>query len=116
MHNSNQLPLYELTRGEIVESIHFGSIAVSDNQGRLVAWYGDPNTETFLRSSAKPFQAIPLMEAKSVEKLNLSSEEIAIICASHSGTDQHIKILQGLQLKTGVQESQLQCGVHLQGI
>lgn len=112
MQNSNQLPLYELTRGEIVESIHYGSIAVSDNQGRLVAWYGDPNTETFLRSSAKPFQAIPLIEAKAAEKFDLSGEEIALICASHSGTDQHVKKLQTLQLKTGLQESQLQCGVH----
>jgi L-asparaginase II len=112
MQKSNQLPLYELTRGEIVESIHFGSIAVSDSQGRLVAWYGDPNTETFLRSSAKPFQAIPLIEVLAAEKINLSGEQIALICASHSGTDQHVKELQGLQSKTGVQESQLQCGVH----
>lgn len=112
MQNSNQLPLYELTRGEIVESIHFGSIAVSDSEGRLVAWYGDPNTETFLRSSAKPFQAIPLMEVQAAEKIHLSGEQIALICASHSGTDLHVQQLESLQSKNGIQESQLQCGVH----
>jgi L-asparaginase II len=112
MLKTDQLPLYELTRGEIVESVHYGSIAVSDSQGRLVAWYGDPNTVTFLRSSAKPFQALPFVEARGPEKYDLSGEEIAILCASHSGTDDHVKILHNIQAKTGVKESELRCGVH----
>ena len=62
MLENEPLPLYELSRGEFVESIHYGSIAISDNQGRLVAWYGDPHTTTFLRSAAKPFQALPFIE------------------------------------------------------
>ncbi|NIT54394.1 MAG: asparaginase, partial [candidate division Zixibacteria bacterium] len=90
MPKTDQLPLYELTRGELVESIHFGSIAISDNQGRLVGWYGDPNTRTFLRSSAKPFQAIPFIEQNGQAYFDLSLEEIALICASHSGTDKHV--------------------------
>ena len=112
MPKSDQLPLYELTRGEIVESVHYGSIAVSDNQGRLLAWYGDPNTVTFLRSSAKPFQALPFIEADGPDKFGLSGEEIALICASHSGTYEHVERLHSIQAKTGVNESQLCCGVH----
>ena len=112
MPKTDQLPLYELTRGEIVESVHYGSIAVSDSQGRLVAWYGDPNTITFLRSSAKPFQALPFVEADGPEKYDLSAEEIALICASHSGTDEHVERLHTLQEKTGVKELQICCGVH----
>jgi L-asparaginase II len=112
MSKTDQMPLYELTRGEFVESIHYGSIAISDNQGRLVAWYGDPNTATFLRSSAKPFQALPFIEANGPEKYNLTPIDIALICASHSGTDQHVKQINMLQTKTGVNETELQCGVH----
>lgn len=112
MPKTDQLPLYELTRGGIVESVHYGSIAVSDSQGRLVAWYGDPNTVTFLRSSAKPFQALPFIEAKGQEKYDLSGQEIALICASHSGTDEHVEQLKTLQAKAGVEESELCCGVH----
>lgn len=112
MPKTDQLPLYELTRGEIVESIHFGSIAISDNQGRLVGWYGDPHTRTFLRSSAKPFQAIPFIEQNSQAYFDLSMEEIALICASHSGTDKHVATIQALQKKTGVSESELMCGTH----
>lgn len=113
MQESEHFPLYELTRGDIVESIHCGSIAVSDRHGRLVAWYGNPDSVTFLRSSAKPFQALPFIEAKGDQKYNLVSREIALLCASHSGTDAHIEQLRILQEKTGIRESNLCCGVHL---
>jgi len=112
MSSTEQLPLYELTRGEFVESIHFGSIAISDNQGRLVAWYGDPHTITFLRSSAKPFQALPFIEENGQGFFNLLPNEIALICASHSGTDQHVACVQNIQKKTGVNEDELMCGIH----
>jgi L-asparaginase II len=112
MLKTNQLPLYELTRGELVESIHYGSIAISDNQGRLVGWYGDPHTRTFLRSSAKPFQALPFIEQNGPGYFELSLEEVAVICASHSGTDNHVSTIRSIQKKTGVNESQLMCGIH----
>ena len=112
MLKTDQLPLYELTRGELVESVHYGSIAISDNQGRLVGWYGDPHTRTFLRSSAKPFQALPFIEQNGQDYFDLSMGEVALICASHSGTDKHVSTIQSIQKKTGVSESELQCGVH----
>jgi L-asparaginase II len=112
MLNTDQLPLFELTRGELVESLHYGSIAISDSQGRLVGWYGDPHTKTFLRSSAKPFQALPFIEQNGQDFFDLSLGEIALICASHSGTDQHVSTIQSIQKKTGVSESELQCGIH----
>ncbi len=112
MSKTGHLPLYELKRGEFVESIHYGSIAISDNKGRLVAWYGDPHTVTFLRSSAKPFQALPFIEENGHNIFNLSADEIALICSSHSGTDEHVKCVQNIQNKTGVIETELLCGVH----
>jgi len=112
MSKSNQMPLYEFTRGEFVESIHYGSIAISDNQGRLVSWYGDPNTSTFLRSSAKPFQALPFIEANGPEKYDFAPVDIALICSSHSGTDEHVERINALQTKSGVNETELLCGVH----
>lgn len=105
-------PLFELTRGETVESTHVGSIAVVDSTGALIAWVGDPQHVTYLRSTAKPFQALPLIELGGPARYDLTSPEIALLCASHSGTDEHTAVLQSLQLKTGVQESDLMCGVH----
>ncbi len=105
-------PVFALTRGHIVESVHFGAAAIVDSKGRLLASIGDPQTVTFLRSSAKPFQALPFIEQRGHEKFGMTPKEIALICASHSGTDEHVATVSGLQAKIGVRESDLMCGVH----
>jgi L-asparaginase II len=78
----------------------------------MVAWWGDPRLVTFLRSSAKPFQVLPFLERGGQAYYQLTLQEIALICASHSGTDAHVSVARGIQAKTGVQEADLQCGVH----
>ncbi len=108
-------PLVELTRGPLVESIHFGALAIVDASGKLVAGVGDTNLVANLRSSAKPLQAIPLVENGGVERFGLTDREVAITCASHSGTDEHVSVLKSAQAKIGVHETDLQCGVHLPG-
>ena len=105
-------PLFEVTRGRIIESIHFGAVAVVDSSGRLLAWLGDPKGITFLRSSAKPFQALPFIERGGGQTFHLTSREVALICGSHDGTDEHVKGIKGIQAKVGVQESDLLCGSH----
>ena len=107
------LPIFEVTRGGIVESVHFGAAAVVDSSGRLLAWYGDPKLTTFMRSSAKPFQALPFIEAGGDLTFHLTSRELAILCASHDGTDEHVEVIKAIQAKVGVQESDLLCGTHL---
>lgn len=106
------LPLLELTRGGIVESIHQGAIAVADAQGRLLASYGDPNRVVYLRSSAKPFQALPFVEAGGPEHFNFSPREVALMCASHLGLDMHVETLVGMQAKIPATENDLLCGTH----
>lgn len=109
---SPYLPIFELTRGETIESVHFGAFAIVDSEGTLITSHGDPKAISYLRSSAKPFQALPLIEAGGHKKWAFNAKEIAILCASHSGTDEHFKVLFGLQAKIGVSESDLLCGVH----
>jgi L-asparaginase II len=108
-------PLLEVVRGEIVESIHHGSIAVADSNGKLIASYGDPKTVAFLRSSAKPFQAIPFVERGGADHFNYTSRELAITCASHEGSAMHVQTVEAMQKKIGIEESLLQCGVHMPG-
>ena len=110
---SEYQPVFELTRGNIVESTHFGAVAVVDSNGRLLAWYGDPKLVSFMRSSAKPFQALPFIEHGGDQTFHLTSKEIAIICGSHEGTDEHVEVIKGIQAKVGVSESDLLCGTHL---
>ena len=64
----------EAVRGGIVESVHRVSVAVVDAGGRLVARSGDPDFVTFLRSAAKPFQALPLVEDGAAEHGGISIE------------------------------------------
>ncbi|RPJ27271.1 MAG: asparaginase [Chloroflexi bacterium] len=108
-------PLFEVTRGSIVESVHYGSIAVVDANGKLIRSYGDPQTVAFLRSSAKPFQALPFVERGGMEHFGFTPLELSIACASHEGSDLHVQTVEGMQKKIGIQESDLQCGVHLPG-
>lgn len=111
MHSPSHLPLVELTRGNLVESIHYGSIAVADSEGAIKT-YGDTSTPFFLRSSAKPIQALALLENDGAKILDLTLKEIAIICSSHSGMDEHVTVLQRLHKKIGIRETDLQCGIH----
>lgn len=112
MSASSYVPLVELTRGPIVECIHFGAFAIVDAAGRLVASAGDPGHVANLRSSSKPFQALPLIEQGGAEHFGLTDQEVALMCASHSGTDEQMSVLIPMQAKVGVEESNLQCGVH----
>lgn len=106
------LPLVEYTRGGIVESLHSGAIAVADTQGRLVASYGDPSLVSFLRSSAKPFQTLPLIESGAAEAFALTPREIAITCGSHLGLDMHVETVASIQARIGASERDLLCGTH----
>ncbi|MEL7645434.1 MAG: asparaginase [Anaerolineaceae bacterium] len=109
---SGYAPLVELTRGAMVECVHFGAFAVVDAYGKLLCSAGNPNLVTFPRSSMKPFQVLPFVESGGPEHFGLSDEELAIMCASHAGTEAHVDVLRSIHQKTGLQESDLQCGVH----
>jgi len=112
------LPMVELTRGlsldgeQTIESEHFGAAAVVDATGKLLAWYGNPKTVTYMRSTSKPFQALQFFERGGASFYHLTQQEIALICASHSGTDEHVAVAKSIQEKAGLNENDLQCGVH----
>lgn len=112
MQEKTFMPLVELTRGEIVESVHFGTVVISDHAGTTLFNLGNPEHTTFLRSTAKPLQVLALLEHSGIEQYHFEDDEIAIMCASHSGTDEHVAVLRRLQKKIGIDENDLQCGIH----
>lgn len=105
-------PLVEVTRGSLVESIHYGALAVVDARGDLVAHAGDPRLKTYLRSSAKPFQLLPLVESGGAEHFGFSDRELAVMAASHAGEPRHVEAVQGILARIGLTEDALQCGAH----
>ncbi len=106
------IPLAKFYRGGHAESVHFGSIAVVDSRGRLLAFAGDPHQKTFLRSTAKPFQALPFLSEGGAGEYDLSGEEIALICASHGGEPHHVATAAALLRREELDESDLHCGAH----
>jgi L-asparaginase II len=113
MPEQTYLPLVEFTRGAIVESIHCGVVVVSDHAGNILFKIGDENLITYLRSTAKPLQVLALLEHPEAAHYHFEDDEIAIMCASHSGTDEHVAVLKKLQEKVSIDENDLQCGTHL---
>ena len=109
------LPLLELTRGRVTESTHVGAIAIVDSNGKMLTSYGDPDTVAFLRSSAKPFQVLPFVERGGVEYFGFTPAELALAAASHETAQIHLNAVEALQKKTGIKESDLQCGPHMPG-
>lgn len=106
-------PLVSVYRGGRVESVHSGSIAVVDAAGRLIAFAGDPASQTYLRSAAKPFQTLPLLHEGALEEFDLSPEEIALISASHGGEPRHVATAAAILRKGDFDESDLLCGAHV---
>ena len=95
----------EVTRGGVVEAVHtVHAVAVRD--GRIVAEAGDPRLVTFLRSSAKPLQALPLVRTRP----DLADREIAIACASHLSRPEQLDAVRTLLGKAGASEADLETG------
>ncbi|WP_246067047.1 asparaginase [Paenibacillus koleovorans] len=110
--SSISAPLARVTRGPLTESQHRGHAAVVDRSGHLLAGLGDPMLVTFARSSAKPLQAIPVVESGAAEAYRLGPDELALLCASHNGEPAHIQAVERLLKQMGVTVHDLGCGPH----
>ena len=104
--------LVELTRGLWRESVHAGAVAVARANGELVAAVGDVARPIFPRSAIKPLQALPLIETGAADRYALGARELAIACASHSGTREHAATVAKVMLMAGLDVSALSCGTQ----
>jgi L-asparaginase II len=105
-------PLVEVTRGGITESRHRGHVVAVEADGTTAAYLGAPETVTYLRSSAKPHQAIPLVASGAADRFGFTEKEIALACASHSGEPIHTEVAASMLKKIGLEPEALKCGTH----
>jgi L-asparaginase II len=110
-HRANPV-LVDAYRGDRIESRHRGALAVAVPDGRLLLAFGDVETPVYPRSAVKALQALPLVEGGAAEAFALDDEELAVACASHSGDDVHLRAVQRLLAKAGLEEGALACGAH----
>lgn len=94
-------------RGGFVESRHVGAALVLNEQGEVVAQYGNTDAYILPRSSLKPLQAIATLNAGAT----LADEELAIATASHVGSDRHVELVRNILARAGLTEDALQCPV-----
>ena len=109
------VPLAEVLRGNAVESVHLGSVAVVDRHGQLICSAGDPGALTFTRSALKPLQALPFAAAGGIERFGFSAAQVALMCASHSGEPRHVEAVADMLRRCGCSPGDLQCGSHAPG-
>jgi L-asparaginase II len=104
--------LVEVTRGNIVESRHRGSVAVMDADGALVLSLGDIDQFVFPRSAVKSIQALPFVESGAADAYGFGDREIALSCASHSGQAEHAALAASMLHRAGLDHTALECGAH----
>jgi L-asparaginase II len=103
--------LAHVMRGKEVESIHRGNLAVLDDDNNIIYSVGDPYARTYWRSAAKPFQALPMIEAGGIERFGFDDEELAVMTASHGGEEGHVAKIKSILDKMGCGVEVLDCGV-----
>lgn len=107
--------LAEVWRGSASESVIRGHAVVVGADGALVAWAGDPESLTTLRSAVKPLQAQGFLRTGAYDDLGAGDDELALACASHQGEEIHVATARRLLARAGRDESALACGPQWPG-
>ena len=112
MHETNPEILVKYIRDGLTEQEHRGFVVLADKE-RSFDFIGDAkNIPFYLRSCAKPLQASLLIDYGMDKLYDMTEEEIALCCASHSGEKIHTDIACRLLEKIGLDETYLKCGFH----
>jgi L-asparaginase II len=109
------MPLHvetRLWRGSILESRHHLQVVVAGPDGRIEAATEQASLVTTFRSSAKPFQLLPLVERGHAERWGFSDEQLAVMAASHTGSSSHRALVAGILDRLGLEDRDLACGFH----
>ncbi|QVK17011.1 asparaginase [Mycoplasmatota bacterium] len=104
-----QALLVEDYRGDILECEHWGHICGVTDRGEIKYAVGDINFLSYLRSSAKTVQAIPLIKRGIEKKCQFTEKEIVVLVASHRAQSMHVEALEGIMKKVGIEERELIC-------
>jgi L-asparaginase II len=106
------VPLVAAVRGAFVESLHRGHAVAVTGDGTVALSLGAPDSLTFMRSAAKPFQALPLVASGAADRFGLTAREIAVVCGSHNAETDHREAVLSILDKIGLRVSDLKCGPH----
>jgi L-asparaginase len=100
-----------LLREGIIESIHQVEATVCDDKGRLLLVAGSSETNTFIRSALKPFQALAVTSTGTLERFDLTDRDLAIMCSSHRGNIEQARQVFNILWRADIDPSALQCPI-----
>jgi L-asparaginase II len=95
--------LAKVTRGDLAESLHLGHLVVLNSDGSTYLSKGSPDLPIYPRSAIKSLQASAMLKAG----LRVEENELALICASHSGSQSHIDLVTRMLTSRDISISQL---------
>jgi L-asparaginase II len=110
---THPVPLTEIWRGSLLESLHLGHAVICDDTGQIVQSWGDPEAVIYPRSSCKMIQALPLITSGAADKYGLGSEHLALACASHNGAAIHTDRVKAWLNRLGKSDDDFLCGPQM---
>ncbi len=110
---TDPVEMTEIWRGPVAESVHRGHAVICDETGALVEAWGDPQATVLPRSSAKMIQALPLLESGAADARGLTTEHLALACASHQGAEIHTSRVRAWMDDLGLTDNDFRCGPHM---
>lgn len=100
--------LVAVTRAGLPENVHRGRICVvSADGGEFVESFGDEGAAAFVRSTAKPLQAIAPLIGGVAERFGWNDRHLALLAASHRGYPGQMAALEEMLSSSGVPEEAL---------
>jgi L-asparaginase II len=112
---SDPIPLADVWRGDFLESRHRGHAVVAHADDGVIAAMGDPARVILPRSSCKILQALPLVESGAADAASLTTEHLALACASHNGAAIHTDRVAAWLKALGMSDDDLRCGPQMPG-
>jgi L-asparaginase II len=97
-------PIAVTTRSGFVESVHRGAVVALDGDGSIAWAIGDPDVGIYARSALKPLQAAAMVGAG----LALPDHLLAVVCASHDGSPEHLAAVREVLAGAGLADDDLE--------
>ncbi|MEO6117186.1 MAG: asparaginase, partial [Pseudolysinimonas sp.] len=105
--------IVQTTRGSVVELESRVNAVIMDGSGTTVEAFGTIDQRLPLRSTAKPLQALALVESGAADALGVTATEFTLASASHNGEDAHVAAVESWLARIGLSEADLRCGAAL---
>lgn len=109
---TSAVPICEIWRGPFLECVHLGHAVICDDSGQIIKSWGDANATLMPRSSSKMIQALPLITSGAAQKYGLTTEQLALSCASHQGAKIHTDRVSAWLSDLGLADDDFRCGVQ----